>query len=96
MAGADAMPWRQFAPANAAAILVWALVWGGGAYWLGQASSSLLKRVGIGILVIVLIILTAGWIYFHRHEEEFEGRADKALPGPLQSHRPSDLRSTGT
>lgn len=94
MAGADAMPWRHFAPTNAAAILVWAVVWGGGAYWLGQASSSLLEWIGIGIFVIVSVGLFAGWIYFRWHEGEFEARADKALPGPLRSHRPSDLVPT--
>lgn len=80
MAGADAMPWRQFAPTNAAAILVWALVWGGGAYWLGQASSSLLKRVGIGILVIVLIILiAAGFISIATRRSSKAGRIRRFL-----------------
>jgi membrane protein DedA with SNARE-associated domain len=92
MAGADAMPWRSFAPTNASAILVWVLIWGGGAYWLGQTSSSLLEWVGIGIFVIVSIIIITGGIYFRRHEDEFETKADKALPGPLRSHRASDLR----
>lgn len=94
LAGADAMPWRKFAPTNAAAILVWALIWGLGAWGLGQASKTLLEWIGIGIFVVICIILAAGWWYFRRHEEELENRADKALPGPLRSHRPSDLQPT--
>lgn len=94
LAGADAMPWRQFAPTNAAAILVWVCVWGLGAYALGQASTDLMERIGIGIFVVVCIILITGWIYFRRHEDALEAKADKALPGPLRAHRPSDLRPT--
>ena len=92
LAGADAMPWRQFAPTNAAAILVWVCIWGLGAWGLGQASKSVLEWGGIGIFVVVCAILVAGWLYFRRHEEELEDRADRALPGPLQAHRPSDIR----
>ncbi len=92
LAGANAMPWREFAPVNAAAVLVWVCVWGLGAYGLGQASTGLLEWIGIGIFVVVCVILIAGWIYFRRHEDELEATADEALPGPLRSHRPSDLR----
>ena len=94
MAGADAMPWRRFAPTNASAILIWAGIWGGGAWWIGETSTSLLRRVGIAIFLIVAAILIAGGVYFHRHEDELERRADEALPGPLRAHRPSDLRLT--
>lgn len=92
LAGADAMPWRQFAPTNAAAILVWVCVWGLGAWGLGQASTGVLEWAGIAIFVVICIILIAGWLYFRRHEDELEAKADKALPGPLQAHRPSDLK----
>lgn len=92
MAGADAMAWRCFAPTNASAILIWALTWGGGAWWIGKASTSLLRWVGIGIFLIVSVTLVAGGVYFHYHEDELERRADAALPGPLRSHRPSDLK----
>ncbi|MGH7091414.1 MAG: hypothetical protein ACREFQ_21190 [Stellaceae bacterium] len=74
---------------NAIAVLIWACIWGGGTYWLGQASTGLLERLGIAIFVVVSVIPISGWIYFRRHEDEFEARADHALPGPLRSHRPS-------
>lgn len=96
MAGADAMSWRRFAPTNASAILIWASIWGGGAWWIGEASTSLLRWGGITIFLIVAATLTAAGIYFHRHEDELETRADEALPGPLCAHRPSDLRPTST
>ncbi len=92
LAGADAMPWHKFAPVNAAAVVVWVCIWGLGAWGLGQASKSLLEWLGIAIFVVICAVLIAGWLYFRRHEEELEAKADKALPGPLQSHRPSDLK----
>ncbi|HEY1890391.1 MAG TPA: DedA family protein [Steroidobacteraceae bacterium] len=94
MAGADAMPWRRFAPINASAILIWASIWGGGAWWIGEASTSLLRWVGMAIFLTVAVALIAGGLYFHHHENEFEARADEALPGPLRAHLPSDLRLT--
>lgn len=96
MAGADAMSWRRFAPTNASAILIWVGIWGGGAWWIGKASTSLLRWVGIAIFLIVAVILITGGIYFYRHENQLEMRADEALPGPLRAHRPSDLRPTST
>jgi membrane protein DedA with SNARE-associated domain len=87
LAGANAMPWRRFAPVNAAAILVWVCAWGLGAYGIGQASESLLEPIIIGIGIVVCLLLVAGWIYFRRHEAELEARSEKALPGPLQARR---------
>lgn len=87
LAGANAMPWQQFAPINAAAILVWVCVWGLGAYGIGQTSESVLKPLIVGIAVVICIILGFGWIYFRRHEDELEAKAEKALPGPLQARR---------
>ena len=92
LAGADAMPWREFAPTNAAAILVWISIWGLGAWGLGQASKGILEWAGIAIFVVICAILIAGSLYFRRHEDKLEAEADKTLPGPLQAHRPSDLR----
>lgn len=94
LAGANALPWRTFAPVNAAAIVVWACVWGLGAWAVGQASKDILVWLSIGILIVIVILLTIGSIYYHRHEEEFEAKAEEALPGPLHAHRQSDLKPT--
>ncbi|MGH7077653.1 MAG: DedA family protein [Acetobacteraceae bacterium] len=92
LAGADAMPWREFAPVNAAAIVLWACVWGFGAYEFGLTSKALMEKVGIGIFVVVCVVLIVGGIYFRRHEEALEAKADQALPGALRRHRPADLK----
>lgn len=92
LAGANRMPWRRFAPVNAAASLVWVCAWGLGAYALGEAGLAMLKTVGLALLGIFCIAAVAAWLYFRRHESDMEAWADAALPGPLKPHRPQDLK----
>jgi len=91
LAGANTMPWRKFAPVNAAAILIWVLVWGLGAYALGEASETVLEAVGIAIFVVFCVLFVLGWIYFRRHEDELEAASERALPGHLRP-RPEGSR----
>ncbi|HWI26280.1 MAG TPA: DedA family protein [Stellaceae bacterium] len=93
LAGANHMPWRKFAPVNAAASLVWVGVWGVSAYVLGESSTSILEGVGLGLLGVFSIAFILGWIYFRRHEEELYAIADKALPGELRPHSPKDIKA---
>jgi membrane protein DedA with SNARE-associated domain len=92
LAGANRMPWRRFASVNAAASLVWVCAWGLGAYALGEASKTVLRAVGFGLLGVLCIAFVVAGLYFRRHEKELEAWADAALPGPLQPHRPQDLK----
>jgi len=92
LAGANRMPWRRFAPVNAAASLVWVCAWGLGAYALGEAGVAMLKTVGLALLGIFCIAFVAAWLYFRRHERDMEAWADRALPGPLKPHRPQDVK----
>jgi membrane protein DedA with SNARE-associated domain len=92
LAGANRMPWRRFAPVNAAASVVWVCVWGLGAYALGNASKSLLETIGLALFGVFCIAFAAAWLYFRRHEPEMEEWANAALPGPLKPHRPQDLK----
>jgi membrane protein DedA with SNARE-associated domain len=98
LAGADWMPWGQFAITNAAAVIVWTLVWGLSAYGLGHAPTGVIAWISSGISVVVVGLLIYGWIYFRRHEEAFEAKVDKALPGPLRPrrHDAAELRSGET
>ncbi len=94
LAGSNHMPWWRFALVNAGASLVWVGVWGLSGYALGQASKTVLEAVGIGILVLFVLAFAVAGIYFRRHEEEFEAKADQMLPGPLRPHRPRDVKPT--
>jgi membrane protein DedA with SNARE-associated domain len=92
LAGANRMPWRRFAPVNAAASLVWVCAWGLGAYALGEAGTAMLKTVGLALFGVFCLAFVAAWLYFRRHESDMEAWADAALPGPLKPHRPQDVK----
>ena len=92
LAGANRMPWRRFAPVNAAASLVWVCVWGLGAYALGEAGMAVLKTVGLALLGIFCIAAVAAGLYFRLHQNAMEAWAEAALPGPLKPHRPHDVK----
>lgn len=92
LAGANGMPWRQFAPVNAAASLSWVCLWSLGAWFLGRQSWETFKTLGLVILAVVCLSLAVGWRYFRRHEAALTAAAEKALPGPLRARRPNDLQ----
>ncbi|MGH7046102.1 MAG: DedA family protein [Stellaceae bacterium] len=96
LAGANAMAWTRFAPTNAAAIIVWAGIWGGGAYALGQASERILWPLTIAIAVAISALMIIGWIHFRRHEDQLVSIADKALPGPLRARRARGGQASAT
>lgn len=95
LAGADWMPWPRFAVVNAAAVVLWALVWGLSAYALGHASTGVIEWISIGISVVITALMIAWYIRFRRHEAELEAHADEALPGPLRP-RHDDPRALQT
>lgn len=84
MAGANSMRWPPFLFFNAAGGIVWAAVYGLGAYYLGKEVSRLAEPVGIAIGVVAVAILIAAGRFIHRHEARLEQQAEAALPGPLR------------
>lgn len=59
-AGTVGMPWRRFAPANVVAALLWALLVGLGAYFLGPRIEDALQGIGIVATILVLTIAAVG------------------------------------
>jgi membrane protein DedA with SNARE-associated domain len=86
-AGANRMSWSSFLLFNAAGGIVWAALYGIGAYYLGKEVSRLAEPVSIGIGVVAVAVVIACIIFLRRHEAELERRAEHALPGPLRSVR---------
>ena len=83
LAGANLMPWRHFLIMNALGGIVWASLFGFGAYFLGEEMRRLAGPVGVLLLAAGLSIAVAGVFFFRRHEKELAERAEAALPGPL-------------
>ena len=77
------MSWLRFVTFNAAGGVVWAAAYGAGAYLLGEQVHRVLGPVGMGLLVVTLVLIVAGFVFLRRHENRLEAEAERALPGPL-------------
>jgi len=83
LAGTNRIPWRRFLVFNAAGGVVWATLYGLGAYYLGHEIERVGRPVGIGLAVVALIVVAA-LIFMRRSESRLEEEAERAFPGPLE------------
>jgi membrane protein DedA with SNARE-associated domain len=83
LAGVNRMSWPRFFFANAAGAIVWATVFGLGAYILGQDIEHLTKPAALALAGAGVAALIAWVLFLHSHREELEAEAERALPGPL-------------
>ncbi|MBJ7613202.1 MAG: DedA family protein [Candidatus Dormibacteraeota bacterium] len=84
LAGTARMPWWRFLTFNAAGGIIWALIYGLGAYFLGQQLNRLSRPfefVAAG-LVVAIVAFT---LFLRRNEHRLEDEAERALPGPLEA-----------
>ncbi len=84
LAGVNRMDWRGFLLANAAGGIVWATVYGFGAYTFGAALFHLHGPIGIGLLTVAAVMVVFALRYVRSHEAELQRQAERALPGPLK------------
>jgi len=87
LAGANRMPWRWFLACNATGGVVWALVYGGGAFVLGAQIHRVTHEVAIVGAILGVIGLVFLWRLLRRHQDRLEEKAEAALPGPLAARR---------
>lgn len=83
LAGANHMSWPRFLLFNAAGGIIWAFVYGFGAYYLGREVSRLARPVAIGAGVLAFIAIVGMAIFVHRREWELTQKAEAAFPGPV-------------
>ena len=96
LAGANQMDWRRFLIANATGGIVWACIFGLGAYVFGSALMQVTAPLGTGFVIIAAIIVMGAVWFVRRHEAELEAEAARALPGPLRPvHRFRPRRARG-
>jgi membrane protein DedA with SNARE-associated domain len=86
LAGTSRMPWRRFLFFNASGGIVWASLYGTGAYLLGKQIDQLSRSAAIAFVVagVFAIVLTA--IVVRRHERRLEAVAQRTFPGPLDGY----------
>jgi len=79
LAGANRMSWRWFLLCNAAGGVLWAAIYGLGAYWLGAAVKDVAAPAGIALGIVALgVIVAVAWT-IRRHEQELVERAKREM-----------------
>jgi len=68
LAGANRMEWRKFFLWNALGGLAWATSMGLAGYYAGHAAETLIKKVGYGALIAVVIAIVGLLIYLYLRE----------------------------
>jgi len=85
LAGTTRMPWRRFLIFNAAGGIVWATVYGGGAYLLGTQIERVSGELQLVFVAAGVVALVVGAIIVRRHVSHLEAAAEEAFPGPLST-----------
>jgi membrane protein DedA with SNARE-associated domain len=88
-AGANRMAWPHFLLYNAAGGIVWAMLYGLGAYFLGRQLDRIAGPLGIAFAAAAVAALIAGVIFLRKNEARLEAEAARALPDDPPLHRRS-------
>ncbi len=81
LAGANRMGWVRFMVFNTAGAVVWAGLYGGGAYVFGKEIHRLLGPVGATLGVIAVVLIVTGFIFLRKNENRLQAEADSVIPG---------------
>lgn len=87
LAGANRMSWPRFLVFNAAGGIVWASLYGLGAYVFGKQIHHIAGPIGAAIGLAALIAIVACIVFLRRNEKRLEDEAERALPGPVSALR---------
>jgi membrane protein DedA with SNARE-associated domain len=83
LAGTTHMSWWRFLVFNAAGGTVWALIFGLGAYNLGDQLERLARPAQLGLGVAAVLGLVATFVFLRHSEKRLEAAAEREFPGPL-------------
>lgn len=83
LAGANQMTWPRFLVFNGAGAILWAGLYGFGAFALGRNMHRIAGPIGLAIGLVLLALLGIGLVFLRRHEARLQERAEAALPGPV-------------
>ena len=83
LAGVNRMAFPKFLLFNAVGGVVWASVFGFGAYLLGDEVHHLFGRLGVAALAAAVAALIAAGAFVRRHEARLQLEAERVIPGPL-------------
>ncbi|GAC1473350.1 MAG: DedA family protein [Candidatus Dormibacteraceae bacterium] len=83
LAGTNRMPWWRFLLFNAAGGIVWATLFGTGAYVLGTQIHNLTRTATSVGAILAVVAFVAFFVFLHRNEARLMAEADRAIPDPL-------------
>jgi membrane protein DedA with SNARE-associated domain len=92
LAGVNRMRWPHFLAYNAAGGILWAALYGTGAYLLGDQVHRLTGSVGKALAVLAVLAIIAAIVFLKRNEQRLEDEAEAAMPGPLDQYQPRKRR----
>jgi membrane protein DedA with SNARE-associated domain len=95
LAGTNRMRWTAFLLFNAMGGIAWATLYGLGGYLLGGNIHGLTGPVAIITVVLAALTIIALLVYVHRHEQQLEAEAERALPGSLDIESLQEHRGQG-
>ena len=78
LAGANRMAWPRFLFMNATGGVLWASLFGGGAYLFGERITTVAGPVSVALLVVAFGFIVAGFFYLKRFEKTLEKQAAAA------------------
>lgn len=79
LAGANKMDWKRFLPANALGGIVWAALYGFGAYALGHEIRQFEGPLAIGLGLVAVLAIGTVVVLVRRHEIRLQAEADQAI-----------------
>lgn len=85
-AGTTRMPWSRFLFFNATGGIIWAAIYGAGAYLLGSAIDRFKGPLAIGFGIAAVLAVVAGILLLRHQQAALEASAERALPGPLAGY----------
>lgn len=86
LAGINRLPWPHFLACNVGGAVLWACLYGGGAFLLGRQVRKITGPVGLIALAVGVIALLLSIRYIRSHQRALEDAAMRELPGPLEVH----------
>lgn len=88
LAGTNRMPWGHFLACNLGGAVLWAALYGGGAYALGKQIKAFTGPAGLVGLALGAVATIIAIRYIRGHQRALEDQAEEALPGPVELHHP--------
>jgi membrane protein DedA with SNARE-associated domain len=85
LAGANRMPQPRFLLANAVGAAIWATFFGVAAYMLGRQVERLAGSAVVVVCLATVVVIVIAANFVRGHEAQLSAKAERALPGPLQS-----------